>query len=134
MYRWASRASLAVGFAASALTLVTVSGVFPRSQVGPEHPTSTCLFGFCGRVANEQGSTSWFWISDNWPADAGTRIQLQPGRRSRDYLKDTDSIGIPEHCRATDGDGRHFAAGWHKITDWYDGHVTVTCDPPAADG
>lgn len=129
MYRWLSRTSLAVSFAAMALTLVMVTGVFPRSEVDPDRPTSHCLFGFCGRIGNEPASASWIWISDNWPADAGNQWQLPPGGRSKDFLRDTDAIGIPDRCTAADGDGRHFGPGWHKITDWYDGHLTVTCDP-----
>jgi hypothetical protein len=132
VYRWLSRTSLAVSLAALALTLVMVSGVFPRSQVHSEPPTSHCLFGLCGTIDNDPGSQSWLWVSDNWPAELGAHWQVPPGGRSTDYLRDTDAVGIPEHCTATDGHGRRFEAGWHKVTDWYDGRLTLDCDQSAS--
>ena len=129
MQRWLSRGSLTVALVATLLSLVMASGVLPRSRADDDHPGSRCLFGRCGHLTNDAASAAWIWISDNWPATHGTVVQLQPGLPSTAFLKDTDAFAIPPGCSAVDNDGRHFAEGWHKITDLYAGRLTVTCGP-----
>jgi len=129
MQRWLSRGSLTVAVLATLLSLVMASGVLPRSRRDDAHPGSRCLFGRCGHVTNDAASAAWIWISDNWPPTRGAVVQLQPGLPSTDFLKDTDAFGVPPGCSARDDHGKHFAAGWHKITDLYSGRLTVICGP-----
>lgn len=74
-----------------------------------------CTMPLCGTVVNDHGSQRKLVISDDWPAERGTKKVLGDGQDSRKYFADTDAFWVPTGCKAMAFRGGTYGQGWQRI-------------------
>ncbi|MET7808349.1 hypothetical protein [Micromonospora chersina] len=85
-----------------------------------------CTLPLCGIATNDHGSERKLVISDNWPAEQGTKKVLAAGETSRKHFKDTDAFWVPTGCKAMAFRGGTYGPGWQRIRD--NQHLTLRID------